>query len=275
MTQDAHDRVWRPTWLVLVACLALSAGFAAIAINALVAPGALSQRLLGLFILAVAAAPLLLARSKVVLTADSVVVRNVFVVHHVLLDQISYITNYSSGTVHIETLSGQTIQVYAVKTPTLAVMSGRRSRANDFLEAVEDAALAHGAPIDPGHLRRAIGASARTRRGAPAPLITKPTRGDQPATPHRGGGAHRMHGRTDEGAFPRRKWRPGYRRSEVDELIARIRATLDQDQPPARPITAAEVRQTTFGITRWNGYDDCAVDEALDRYAKDLDNLTR
>jgi DivIVA domain-containing protein len=276
MTQDTHDRVWRPTRRVLVSCLALSAGLAAIAINALLAPGALSQRLPALFILAVAAAPLLLARSKVVLAADSVVVRNVFVVHHVLLNQISCISNYSRGSVHIVTVSGQTIQVYAVNTPMLAVMSGRRSRANDFMEAVEDAALSRGAPIDRGHLRRAIGASARAGRGAQAPPIAKPAApGDQPATPHRGGEAHRRHGRTGEGPFPRRKFRPGYRRSEVDELIARIGATLDQDQSPARPVTAAEVRQTTFGVTRWDGYDDRAVDEALDRYAKDLDNLTR
>ncbi len=276
MAQDTRGRVWRPARRVLAACFALSAGLAAIAVNALLATSALSQRLLALFILAVTAAPLLVARSKVVLTAGSVVVRNLFVTHHVLLDQISYITNYSRGSVHIKTVSGQTIQVYAVNTPTLAVLSGRRSRANDFMEAVEDAALLRGAPIDAGHLRRAIGASARTRGSGPAPPITKPTATEgQPATSHRSGGVEHRHRRTPEGPFPRRKLRPGYRRSEVDELIAWIRATLGQGQPPARPITAAEVRQTTFGVTRWGGYDDRAVDEALDRYAKDLDNLTR
>jgi len=35
------------------------------------------------------------------------------------------------------------------------------------------------------------------------------------------------------------------------------------------------VRQASFGITRWNGYDDRAVDEALDRYARDLDDRNR
>jgi hypothetical protein len=129
MAEDAHGRVWCPARRVLAACFGLSAGFAAIAVNALLAASAFPQRLLALFILAVAAAPLLAARSKAVLTPDSVVVRNLFVTHHVPLGQISYITNYSRGSVHIKTVSGQTIHVYAVNTPTLAVMFGRRSRA--------------------------------------------------------------------------------------------------------------------------------------------------
>jgi DivIVA domain-containing protein len=272
MARAKRDRVWRPTARVLAFCLTVSAGTAAIAVNLLLIPGPLSQRLQTLFILAVAAAPLLVFPSKAVLTADSLVVRNILVVHRVPLSEISYVTNYGRGSVHLKTVSGQTVQVYAVQTPTLAVMLSRRSRANEFIEAVEDRALSCGAPIDPGRLRRAIGASARTRQdAAPHGIATPVAPPREPAIPPRLDGAGGRHVQAGKSPFPRRLVGPGYRRTEVDELITRIRAALDQKQSPVRPVTAADVRSARLRVTRWGGYDDRAVDNALDRYAEELD----
>ena len=210
MAHDPRDRVWHPAWPALIFCLVLSAGFAAIAITVLLARMPLSEHLLVLLvILPVVAVSLLVASSKVVLTGDSVVVRNLLVVHRVRLDQICYVTNLARGSVHIETVDGQITQVYAINTPMLALMFGGRSRANDFIEAVEDAALAQGAPIDPGHYRRAIGASKRTRGAArPSPGI-QPTAGGGAAAPNRSGGAHATVGRPHNGLFPRRKGAQG------------------------------------------------------------------
>jgi hypothetical protein len=75
------------------------------------------------------------------------------------------------------------------------------------------------------------------------------------------------------GSFPRRKLGLGYRAAEVDELIARIEATLSGHARPAQAITAADVQAVKFKVTRHGGYDERVMDEVLDHYAAELDRL--
>ncbi len=80
--------------------------------------------------------------------------------------------------------------------------------------------------------------------------------------------------RDTAGRFHRaRYWRPGYQITEVDELIARIEATLTTGTRPGPAITAADVETAKFGTTRRGGYDEQIVDEALDYYAGALARL--
>ena len=76
------------------------------------------------------------------------------------------------------------------------------------------------------------------------------------------------------GSFPRRKLGPGYRAVEVDEVIARIEATLSGNARPGQAITAADVRAVKFNVTRHGGYDERTMDEVLDHYAHELGKLT-
>jgi DivIVA domain-containing protein len=73
------------------------------------------------------------------------------------------------------------------------------------------------------------------------------------------------------GNFPRTTLRPGYRIDEVDEFIARIAATLSGHALPGQAVTAADVRAVKFKTSRLSGYDEEVLDEALDRYADELD----
>jgi DivIVA domain-containing protein len=76
------------------------------------------------------------------------------------------------------------------------------------------------------------------------------------------------------GSFPRRKLGPGYRAAEVDEFIARVEATLSGNARPGQAITAADARAVKFNVTRHGGYDERTMDEVLDHYAHELDELT-
>ncbi len=129
--------------------------FLALAIVWLVARAPLWLHVLALLPVAAAVIPLRIAGAKVVLTPDCVLVRNPFDVHRVPLDQITSVTNLPGGSVKITTAAGgPRIEVWAVHTPMMAWILGRRSRANELMEAVEDAALAHGALISPARLSR-------------------------------------------------------------------------------------------------------------------------
>jgi DivIVA domain-containing protein len=75
------------------------------------------------------------------------------------------------------------------------------------------------------------------------------------------------------GSFPRSRLRRGYRAAEVDEFIAAIEATLSGNVGPGQAITAADVQAVTFSVTRHEGYDVRVMDEVLDHYAHELDNL--
>jgi len=86
------------------------------------------------------------------------------------------------------------------------------------------------------------------------------------------GPAISMAGRT-AGTFPRHKLGPGYRAAEVDELIARIEATLSGHARPDQAITATDVQAAKFKVTQHGGYDEQAVDPALDHYADALARL--
>ena len=65
--------------------------------------------------------------------------------------------------------------------------------------------------------------------------------------------------------------RPGYVIAEVDELIGRIEATLAGTAGPGQAVTVDEVRGARLTTTRLRqGYDEEAVDNALDVYARRL-----
>jgi DivIVA domain-containing protein len=71
--------------------------------------------------------------------------------------------------------------------------------------------------------------------------------------------------------FTRTWFRPGYSIAEVDDLIARIAATLGQGWQAGPPVTAEEVRTVVFRSGRLRaGYHQGEVDEALDRYEEQL-----
>jgi DivIVA domain-containing protein len=71
--------------------------------------------------------------------------------------------------------------------------------------------------------------------------------------------------------FTRTWFRPGYSIAEVDDLIARIAATLGQGWQAGPPVTAEEVRAVVFRSGRLRaGYHQGEVDEALDRYEEQL-----
>ncbi|MGH3409261.1 MAG: DivIVA domain-containing protein [Streptosporangiaceae bacterium] len=75
----------------------------------------------------------------------------------------------------------------------------------------------------------------------------------------------------DTQRFPHKRWAPSYQMSDVDQFMARIEATLAGALPPDQAITAADVRAIRFRVTRRGGYDERLVDDALDRYAEELD----
>src|SRR5262245_9776103 len=71
--------------------------------------------------------------------------------------------------------------------------------------------------------------------------------------------------------FTRTWFRPGYSIAEVDDLIARIEATLGRGWQAGPPVTAEEVRTVVFRSGRLRaGYHQGEVDEALDRYGEQL-----
>ena len=74
------------------------------------------------------------------------------------------------------------------------------------------------------------------------------------------------------------RWRRSYERADVDALLVRAAAVLDElaaGRTPSPPLTGEEVRSTTFGTTGLReGYDEAEVDEFLDTLAADLDALS-
>jgi DivIVA domain-containing protein len=78
--------------------------------------------------------------------------------------------------------------------------------------------------------------------------------------------------------FALTRWRRGYERADVDALLARAAAVLDDlaaGRSPSTPLTGEEVRSTTFGTTGLReGYDEGEVDDFLDTLAADLDALS-
>jgi DivIVA domain-containing protein len=76
--------------------------------------------------------------------------------------------------------------------------------------------------------------------------------------------------------FPRTRWgTPGYHAADVDELVARIEATLSGSAPDGQAVTAGDIRATPLRVTRRGGYDDRSVDDALDRWAEGLTRRAR
>jgi DivIVA domain-containing protein len=119
-------------------------------------------------------------------------------------------------------------------------------------------------------LTEALEARARTRREASEAQAR--TRREAFVARAFAGPAISIAGHT-AGSFPRHKLGPGYRAAEVDELIARIEATLSGHARPAQAITATDVQSAKFKVTRHGGYDERTVDLALDHYADALARL--
>jgi DivIVA domain-containing protein len=256
MAMPPEVRVWRPAWPGRIAALGFFAIFVALAVVWLVAKAPVWLHLLALLPAAAAVIPLRIAGAKVVLTPDFVLIRNPFDVHRVPLDQITSVTNLPRGSVKITTASGgRRIEAWAVRTPMMAWILRRRSRANELMDAIEDAAPAYGAPISSSRLRHAVGAAAPR---IPMAASAEPS---MIMTGHTGA------------RFPRHKWYPGYQVPAVDEFMARIEASLIGGPKAERAVTAADVRAARFATTRRGGYDQFVVDEALDRYASELDRL--
>ena len=59
------------------------------------------------------------------------------------------------------------------------------------------------------------------------------------------------------------KREPGYRRDQVDEFLARARASYERVDP-ATAVTAGEIRRTAFSVSK-KGYSARHVDAAMDR----------
>jgi DivIVA domain-containing protein len=78
----------------------------------------------------------------------------------------------------------------------------------------------------------------------------------------------------DTQRFPRKRWTPSYRMADVDRFLARVEATLAGTLPPDQVVTAGDARAIRFRLTRRGGYDERLVDDALDRYAEELDRRT-
>ena len=158
----AQGRVWRLSWFGRVVAAVFVVVLAAWAIAWLVVPDPLWVHLLAAVPAALTIIPWRFASCKVVLTAEAVVIRNVFEVRHVPLTQVRSVTNRGSrGAVVIRTADGERIWITAVHPSEVAWALGRRTRANEMMEAIEDAALARGAQIPTSRLRRGIGSSPR------------------------------------------------------------------------------------------------------------------
>lgn len=64
---------------------------------------------------------------------------------------------------------------------------------------------------------------------------------------------------------------PGYSITDVEDLIARIEATLGRGWHAQGPVTAAEIRRAQLRTVRLRtGYHPDEVDAALDRYEAEL-----
>ena len=176
--------------------------------------------------------------------------------------------------------SGDWVHYYEIAAGTInlaglgLVLAQRIRQAARPMEGLRDAVLAYGAVLIPSGLLslllRAVGADSSDlpgQTGAPRPPALGPV---PPAA-----SAEQAIGlaRDTAGRFHRTRLRPGYQIAEVDELIARIEATLATGTRPGQAVTAADVQAAKFGTTRRGGYDEQVVDEALDYYAGALARL--
>jgi DivIVA domain-containing protein len=176
--------------------------------------------------------------------------------------------------------SGDWVHYYEIAAGTInlaglgLVLAQRIRQAARPMEGLRDAVLAYGAVLIPSGLLslllRAVGADSSDlpgQTGAPRP----PALG--PAQPAASAEQAISLARDTAGRFHRTRLRPGYQIAEVDELIARIEATLATGTRPGQAVTAADVQAAKFGTTRRGGYDEQVVDEALDYYAGALARL--
>lgn len=62
----------------------------------------------------------------------------------------------------------------------------------------------------------------------------------------------------------------GYHPDQVDAFVARIEGTLGRSPLYAQPVTAQEVAGVRFSVV-WRGYAMKPVDDALDKYLKELE----
>jgi hypothetical protein len=267
------ERVWRLTWPGRL----LAGGFATfcgmVAVISLAAHASVGVHLLAVPFAGCMVVAVRVARSKVVLTGDVLLIRNPFDTHRISLSQVTSISNLRRGSIKLTTADGTRIEIFAVHTPVLAWIMRRHSRANQLMEAIEDAAIASGARIK--YLRSAVGAIPAESAESSEPAVQQHRRHEigQERSRSRSSAVTGTDasGVQDGHRFPIRVWYLGYRPSDVDALVARIEATLGMAAEPDQVVTAADVRAARFGITRRGGYDQSMVDETLDAYAEQLE----
>jgi DivIVA domain-containing protein len=80
----------------------------------------------------------------------------------------------------------------------------------------------------------------------------------------------------EAGRFPHTRWGSlGYVLADVDDLVARIEATLGGTAAPGQAVAAGDIRATQFRVTRRGGHDQIEVDAGLDRLAEELTRQAR
>ncbi len=269
----AGERVWRLTWPGRLLAAGFAAFFGLVAVISLVGHASVGVHLLAVPFAGCMVVAVCVARSKVVLTLDALLIRNPFGVHRIPLSQVTSVTNLRRGSITLTTAGGARIEIFAVHTPVLAWIMRRHSRANQLMEAIEDCAIASGARIK--YLRSAVGAAPAEFPKSAVPATQQHRRQEigQESSPLRSpavAGADAL-GAEDGHRFPIRAWYPGYRSAEVDALMTRIESSLGAAAGSDRGVTAADVRAARFGVTRRGGYDQSMVDEALEAYAERLE----
>lgn len=206
----AQERVWRVRWLDRVGLLCVAAGLIALAVTlVMMAHGwrHLLPVIPGVAILVAASiVTLRRASSKVVLTADSVLIRNAFDTHHVPLGQVISVDISPRGSLVLSTVGGERIYISAIRPSTAGQLSGRGPRVNELMEAIEQAASAYGAQVPPQLPQHAAGASAAgpvtasPLSAVPPRLETGPTSASEASVEAAGLVGT---GSADEGRFPR------------------------------------------------------------------------
>jgi DivIVA domain-containing protein len=103
-------------------------------------------------------------------------------------------------------------------------------------------------------------------RTAKAPQSTKSTKSSQPTKSKK----HKNPKKAKKSRPRIRRRLRGYRRAQVDSVLARVAGTLGTAQPTGPPITAEEARAIRFGV-QLRGYDRRIVDELFAERIRELE----
>jgi hypothetical protein len=106
----AGERVWRLTWPGRLAAAGFAAFFGLVTVASLVGHASVGVHLLAVPFAGCMVVAVCVARSKVVLTGDDLLIRNPFDVHRVPLSQVSSVTNRGGGAIMLTTADGTRIE---------------------------------------------------------------------------------------------------------------------------------------------------------------------